>query len=440
MVVADETAAAVGVRADDGDRLAARGIEGQQPVVFEQHTGAQRRVVRKLQVLAALDRLVGDCVVFAALAAEDAQQKAGREHADRAAADVLLRDQAALEGGKDVLIGAAAVEIAAGLERLGDGLRGLSRDLVVFMEVPDRPAVRDEVALEAPLAAQLAHQRVAGAAGLAVRAVVGAHHGLDLRLLHERAEGGQIGLLHVLRRGEGVEAVAQGLGPAVDGEVLGAGRRFERFARSLQAAHEGAAEPGCQIRVLPVGLVAASPAGIAENIDVGRPHRQPVIDVSVTLGREGVVLGPGFRRDRRGDLFEQLVVEHGGHADRLREARRRALVPPVVGGDAQTLDGGRVKAELRGRFRDAHAADQLFGFSFCLLTRHRSVLSFPDQSCRTDSPSNRLPRITRCSGSAVRGCSIRSISLAAAVRPSSSVFCCQVVSRGLTTRARLMPS
>ena len=347
-----------------------------------------------------------------------------------------------------MLIGAAAVEIAAGLERLGHGLRGLGRDLVVFMEVPDRPAVRDEVALEAPLAAQLAHQRAARAAGLAVRAVVGAHHGLDLRLLHERAEGGQIGLLHVLRRSDGVEAVTQGLGSAVDGEVLGAGRRFERFALSLQAAHEGAAEPGGQIRVLPVGLVAAAPAGIAENIDVGRPHRQPVIDVSVSLGREGVVFGAGLVGDRGGDLFQQLVVEHRGHADGLREARGRAaarqtvqrLVPPVVGGDAQTLDGGRVKAELRGRFRDAHAADELFRFLFCLLTRHRSALSFPNQSCLTDSPSNRLPRITRCSGSAVRGCSIRSISLAAAVRPSSSVFCRQVVSRGLITCASLMPS
>ena len=237
------------------------------------------------------------------------------------------------------------------------------------------------MSLEAPVAAQRFHQRRARAAGLAVRAVVGAHHGLDLRVPDEGAEGGQIALLHVLGRDDRVEAVAQGLGPAVRREVLGAGGGLERFALALQAAHEGAAEAGGQIGVLAVGLVAAAPAGIAENVDVRRPHRQPVVDIAVALRGEGVVFGPRLGRDRVRDPLEQRVVEHGGQADRLGKARRgpaagqtvERLVPPVVCRDAEPFDGGRVKAELTCRFLGRHAADQLFRPFFCLLTRHSSA-------------------------------------------------------------------
>ena len=243
------------------------------------------------------------------------------------------------------------------------------------------------MSLKAPLAAQLFHQRRVGAAGFAVRAVVCAHHALHSGLAHERAEGGQIGLLHVLRADLGVEAVAQRLRPAVGREVLGAGGGFERLPFSLKASHEGDAQTGGQIRVFSVGFVPASPAGIAEDVHVGRPHRQPVVDIPVPLGREGVVLGSGLRCDRRGDLLQQLLVEHGRHADRLREARGRAgagqpvqgFVPPVVSRDAQALDRRRVKAELRGHLLDRHAADELLRFSFCLFSRH-GQRSFPAQS------------------------------------------------------------
>ena len=37
-----------------------------------------------------------------------------------------------------------------------------------------------------------------------------------------------------------------------------------------------------------------------------------------------------------------------------------------------------------------------------------------------------------CFGGVVRGCSIRSMSCSAAIRPRSVVFCCQVLSFGLT--------
>ena len=70
----------------------------------------------------------------------------------------------------------AAGQIRARLD--GDrGSFGLGlREAVVLVDVFDGRAVRDDVAAEAPLAAQDVVQLFVGARGFAVRAVVGAHH------------------------------------------------------------------------------------------------------------------------------------------------------------------------------------------------------------------------------------------------------------------------
>ncbi len=91
-------------------------------------------------------------------------------------------------------------------------------------DVDDRAAVGDDVALEAPLAAELIlEQELVGAGGLAVDAVVGAHDGVGLALGDGGAEGGQIGVELVVLADVDVGGVARGLGTAVDGEVLGGG-------------------------------------------------------------------------------------------------------------------------------------------------------------------------------------------------------------------------
>jgi hypothetical protein len=69
----------------------------------------------------------------------------------------------------------------------------------------------------------------AGAGRLAVQAVVGAHHALGAAFDDGGAEGGQVGLTHVALGGGGVEAVALGLGAAVDGVVLGRRGDLEVF-------------------------------------------------------------------------------------------------------------------------------------------------------------------------------------------------------------------
>ena len=57
-----------------------------------------------------------------------------------------------------------------------------------------------------------------------------------LALDHRRAEGGQVGVLQVVRGGMDVVAVAAGLGTAMDGIVLGRGHRAQIDAGRRPAA------------------------------------------------------------------------------------------------------------------------------------------------------------------------------------------------------------
>ena len=247
------------------------------------------------------------------------------------------------------------------------------------MEVPDGPAVGGEVALEAPLAPQeLHHQRLTAAAGLAVGAVVCAHDGLHLRVLHQGLEGGEVGFLHVLGGSHGVELMPEALRAGMHGEVLGAGGGLHGFPVALQAPDVGLAQLRGEEGILAVGLVAAAPAGIAEDVDVGRPEGQPLVDVPVAVAGGGVVLGAALGGGHIAQLLHQGGVEGSGHADGLGPHGSRAgaghaverLVPPVVGRNAQPVNGRRVVAQLAGSLLHRHLADQRHCLLPCLFAVH----------------------------------------------------------------------
>ena len=335
--------------------------------------------MRQRQALGAFDQPIGKGIVFAALFAQHAQQEPGRKQPHGGARDLLFGDHAQLQGAQDMLIGAAAIEVAAQFQRQLNGLRRRGGHTMVFVEVPDRPAVGNEVPLKAPFPAKLSHKIGARTAGLPVESVVGAHDGLHA-LVHQGAECWEIGFLQILLRYAGIEPVSKGLGTAVGRKVLGAGGNLQSLALALQPADEGAPQPRGERRVLPVGLLAAAPARIAEDVHIGRPQGQAMIDVSVPLSGEGVVFSPCLVGDHGSDLLHELFVEHGGEADGLGEAGSGAapgqavqpLVPPVVGGNPQPLDGGRVKAKLSGLFLHGHAADQCFSKLSRPFARHTS--------------------------------------------------------------------
>ena len=150
--------------------------------------------------------------------------------------------------------------------------------------------------------------------------------------------------------------VAVGLGAAVHGEVL-RGRDHLQVAGvvSLQALHELDAHARGEVRILAVGFLAAPPSRVAEDVDVRRPEGQALIAAALAPADELVVLGARLVADRGGHLAHQRLVERRGHADRLGKHRRRArpghavqaLVPPLVGRDAQARDGRCSVHELR---------------------------------------------------------------------------------------------
>ena len=170
--------------------------------------------------------------------------------------------------------------------------------------------------------------------------------------------------------------MAQGLGTAVDSEVLGAGGGLHGLAISLQAPDVGLAQPGGEVGVLAVGLMAPAPPGVTENVDVGGPVGQALVDVPVAQGREGIVLGPSFGGGDVAQPLQQSVVEHGGHADGLGEAGGgtgpgnavQGFVPPVVGGDVQPGDGGGIIAQLAGHFLHGHLGNLGPCFFLCGFT------------------------------------------------------------------------
>ena len=86
--------------------------------------------------------------------------------------------------------------------------------------------------------------------------------------------------------------MAQLLRPAVYCKMLGTGSRLQIFSISLDSFNKGNPQPGGQIRILAVGFMASPPSGIPENVYIGRPKGQPLIDVPVILRRIGIVLGP----------------------------------------------------------------------------------------------------------------------------------------------------
>ena len=159
----------------------------------------------------------------------------------------------------------------------------------------------------------------------------------------------------------------------VHGKVLGAGVGLEDIGvrRALQAAHHRHTQLAGEVRVFAVGLHAAAPAGIPEDIDVGRPERKALVPAHVAAFHGLAVLDAGFVAHGGKHLVHQGLVKGGRHGNGHREHRGLAvaghpvqgLVPPVVRRNAQRLDGGRRMHHQGGLLLQGHLGNQVF----CLL-------------------------------------------------------------------------
>jgi len=162
--------------------------------------------------------------------------------------------------------------------------------------------------------------------------------------------------------------VAKGFGAAVNGEVFGSGNGFEvTRVVTLQAVDESDAKTRGEERIFAVSFLAASPARIAEDIDVGRPEGETVVASGVVVEDGVVVFAASFGRDGVGDVVEEVGVPCGGEADGLREDSGRAgtsdavetFVPPVIRRNVETRDGGGDVLHLRDFFFEGEAGDQV---------------------------------------------------------------------------------
>src|SRR4051812_13686571 len=139
-------------------------------------------------------------------------------------------------------------------------------------------------------------QIVIGASGLSINSVVGAHDGLGFAVDNRHAEGGKISVFQIVLGDIDVGVMAREFGSAMYGIMLGRGDRLEVLGVvALKSGHEGKAETRGEIRIFAVSFLAASPARIAEDIDVGRPDGKSAIPVGGAVGMDALdVLGAKF--------------------------------------------------------------------------------------------------------------------------------------------------
>ena len=216
----------IGTHDDDLGRVF---LQGQRVVlVVQQHHLLACHGQRQVLVSLAGDDALGYAGPFdEGVGIEITQVEPCLEQLRDATVDLLLRDGAGLDGLGQCLIVAATFEVGTAEDGLGGGCPGIGRDAMGARhpEIADGSAVTHHQSSEAPLVAEdLAQQFVAAAAGLALEALIGAHHLLDAADLHEVLEGGEVGLPQVAgRQVLDVEMVAGLFRSAVDGKVLSTG-------------------------------------------------------------------------------------------------------------------------------------------------------------------------------------------------------------------------
>ena len=159
------------------------------------------------------------------------------------------------------------------------------------------------------------------------------------------------------------------LGTAVHGKMLGTGHGLQVMrVVALQTVHHGHAHLACQVGVLTVGLLSASPTRVAEDVDVGCPIGEAIVLGHIALPEAFVEEGTPLGAGHVAHAAECLGVEGGSHTDGLRKHGDlflgaghtvERLVPPVVGRNAQPLNGRGIVLHQFHLFLQGEAGDEV---------------------------------------------------------------------------------
>ena len=234
--------------------------------------------------------------------------------------------------------------------------------LTTVEEVVDGIAVSEHDGIVTPLVAQdINQQTVTRTTGLALKTLISTHHLAHVTLLYQSLEGRQIGLPEVTVRGLHIHRVTQRLRTTVHGIVLGTGVGLEIAAVIALHTQNGLhTQHGIQIGILTAGFLTTTPTRITEDVHVRAPESQLRIAgiVRHTHGHieqlrivviRTVPIGTGLIAHLREHIIHQLGIEGSCHTDGLRIDGIAALThtvtglaPPVVRGDAETVDRNRL--------------------------------------------------------------------------------------------------
>ena len=237
----------------------------------------------------------------------------------------------------------------------------------MLVEIPDSPAVGNEISVKAPFT-QLAHKKLACAGAFSVYPVVCAHYAFDLCFLNKGFKCGKIGFLHVLLCSLGVKFMPYGLRTAVNGKMLCAGSGFHDLSVTLQTSYICLAVFGCKERIFAISLMTSAPSRVSENVDVGSPESKSLVNVPVIVFCVNVVFCPRLGGGDVSRLFHKFGVKHGSHTDSLRKhccnARTcktvETLIPPVIRRNAQSRDRRSIVSKLTRLLLNGHFINQSF--------------------------------------------------------------------------------
>ncbi len=272
----------------------------------------------------------------------------------------------------------AAVQVAAVSDRKRHRLFRTRRNAMSFMKIANRPTIGNYMSLKAPFFPQnILQQCFASAARFSVRTVIRSHDRFHFRFLHTGFKCRKVCLIHILLARLGIELMAQVFRTAMYRKMFRAGRCLHIvLIMSLYSFHEPHAESGCQVRVFPECLMASAPSRVSENIDVGRPERQPFVNIKIFIFLLCVELRPAFRGNGVSYFFQKIFVKCGRQRDCLRKYGRRScschaverLIPPVISFDAQSFYRRSAVHHLKSLLLQCHLCDQTAGafFKFCI--------------------------------------------------------------------------
>ena len=183
--------------------------------------------------------------------------------------------------------------------------------------------------------------------------------------------------------------------------VLG-GRNGAEVARvvALHAGDEGHAHAPGQEGIFAVGLLAAAPARVSENVDVRRPEVQAFEDVAVARAYRLRMLDAAFGADRLGHGVNCRRVEGGGQPNRPGKLGRaihlhavQRLAPPVVGRNLEARNRASLIHQLRRLFLERHAGHKIIhalfngqgGIEIRRIGRRRGSLGRQTRGCNGKS-------------------------------------------------------